>query len=136
METEGGFHAAFLQTRSGPDVFSAGILERRPSMSRQLKKRLLPGGVNATEKACGDYVCKYCGGRATACNFVANMCLQVYAAIRDCAGLIGKLKRIWAISRNVVPANFKGCPASACMRERQLWDDVSPTKRKVHQALY
>lgn len=57
-------------------------------------------------------------------------------AIRDCAGLIGKLKRIWAISRNVVPANFKGCPASACMRERQLWDDVSPTKRKVHQALY
>lgn len=48
-------------------------------MGRQLKKMRLPNGVEAEERACGDYVCKYCGGRATACNFVADMCLQVYA---------------------------------------------------------
>ena len=35
-------------------------------MGRQLKKMRLPNGVVAEERACGDYVCKYCGGKATA----------------------------------------------------------------------
>ena len=48
-------------------------------MGRQLKKMRLPNGVVAEERACGDYVCKYCGGKATACNFVAVM-LAIKAA--------------------------------------------------------
>lgn len=55
-------------------------------MGRQLKKMRLPNGVEAEEKACGDYVCKYCGGKATACNFVADMCLQVYARHQGMCG--------------------------------------------------
>lgn len=39
----------------------------------------LDGGITVEEKGCGNYVCRYCGGKATACNFVADMCLQVYA---------------------------------------------------------
>lgn len=48
-------------------------------MGHRLKKMRLPGGTQAEERSCGDYVCRYCGGKATACNFVADMCLQVYA---------------------------------------------------------
>lgn len=55
-------------------------------MGRQLKKMRLPNGVVAEERACGDYVCKYCGGKATACNFVADMCLQVYARHQGMCG--------------------------------------------------
>lgn len=48
-------------------------------MGRVLKKMVLSNGTVAEEKGCGNYICRYCGGKATACNFVANMCLQVYA---------------------------------------------------------
>ena len=116
MESEGGFHAAFLQTRSGPDGFSAGILERRPSMSRQLKKMLLPGGVNATEKACGDYVCKYCGGRATACNFVANMCLQVYARHQGLCGAYKETETYMGYITECSTCEFQGV-SGECLYE-------------------
>lgn len=105
-------------------------------MSRQLKKMLLPGGVNATEKACGDYVCKYCGGRATACNFVANMCLQVYARHQGLCGAYRETETYMGYITECSTCEFQGVSGECCMRERQLWDDVSPTKRKVHQALY
>jgi len=68
--------------------FSTGTLPQRQGkeqvkgrmyMGHQLKKMRLPGGMEAEERACGDYVCRYCKGKATACNFVADMCLQVYA---------------------------------------------------------
>ena len=47
-------------------------------MGRQLKTMIL-NGKEVKEAGCGDYVCRYCGGKATALNFVADMCLQVYA---------------------------------------------------------
>ena len=55
-------------------------------MGHVLKKMKLDFGQEVEEKGCGNYVCRYCGGKATACNFVANMCLQVYAKH---AGLCG-----------------------------------------------
>lgn len=48
-------------------------------MGRKLKKMVLDNGTEVREAGCGDYVCRYCKGRATAQNFVADMCLQVYA---------------------------------------------------------
>lgn len=48
-------------------------------MGRQLKKMVLDNGKEVKEAGCMDYVCRYCGGKATALNFVADMCLQVYA---------------------------------------------------------
>lgn len=48
-------------------------------MGHILKKMEVDQGRIAEEKGCKDYICKYCGGKATACNFVADMCLQVYA---------------------------------------------------------
>lgn len=48
-------------------------------MGRQLKRMVLDNGTEVKETGCGDYKCRYCGGRATALNFVADMCLQVYA---------------------------------------------------------
>ena len=40
---------------------------------------VLDNGTVVKEAGCMDYVCRYCGGKATALNFVADMCLQVYA---------------------------------------------------------
>lgn len=48
-------------------------------MGRKLKEMILENGTKVKEAGCGDYVCRYCGGKATALNFVADMCLQVYA---------------------------------------------------------
>ncbi len=48
-------------------------------MGHVLKKIKMYDGTEVEEKGCGNYVCRYCGGKATACNFVANICLQVYA---------------------------------------------------------
>lgn len=48
-------------------------------MGKELKKMTLDNGLTVEEKGCGNYICRYCGGKATACNFVANLCLQVYA---------------------------------------------------------
>lgn len=48
-------------------------------MAYKLKKMRLLGGTEVEEKACPNYKCRYCGEKATACNFVADMCLQVYA---------------------------------------------------------
>lgn len=48
-------------------------------MGHTLKKMRLDSGVLVEEKGCVNYICRYCGGKATACNMVANMCLQVYA---------------------------------------------------------
>ncbi|MCI9637312.1 MAG: hypothetical protein HFG77_13130 [Hungatella sp.] len=47
-------------------------------MGRKLKTMVL-NGTEVKEAGCMDYVCRYCGGKATALNFVADMCLQVYA---------------------------------------------------------
>ena len=77
-------------------------------MGRQLKKMRLPNGVVAEERACGDYVCKYCGGKATACNFVADMCLRYTPAIEACAGLILRLRSMWVMSRIAAPADYRG----------------------------
>lgn len=48
-------------------------------MGRHLKKMVLDNGTEVKEAGCGDYVCRYCKGKATALNYVADMCLQVYA---------------------------------------------------------
>ncbi|MCD8020445.1 MAG: hypothetical protein LUF92_12950 [Clostridiales bacterium] len=48
-------------------------------MGHILKKMTLDNGIEVEEKGCSNYICRYCGGKATACNFVADMCLQVYA---------------------------------------------------------
>lgn len=48
-------------------------------MGKKLKKITLENGTTVEEKGCGNYICRYCGGRGTACNFVAGLCLQVYA---------------------------------------------------------
>lgn len=55
-------------------------------MAYQLKKMRLLGGAQVEEKACPNYTCRYCGEKATACNFVADMCLQVYARHRGICG--------------------------------------------------
>ena len=48
-------------------------------MGRVLKQQILPNGKIELEKGCGNYVCRSCGGKATACNYVAGLILQVYA---------------------------------------------------------
>jgi hypothetical protein len=48
-------------------------------MARELKKIVLPNGKEEWEKGCGNYVCHYCGGKATALNCVAGLVLQVAA---------------------------------------------------------
>ena len=48
-------------------------------MGRKLKTMTMYDGTVVEEKGCDKYVCKYCGGKAVACNYVANMCLQVAA---------------------------------------------------------
>lgn len=55
-------------------------------MGHQLKKFDLGNGQLAEEKACMNYVCRYCGAKAAAANFVANMCLQVYARHQGLCG--------------------------------------------------
>ena len=50
-------------------------------MAYKLKKMRLLGGTEVEEKACPNYKCRYCGEKATACNFVADMCLQVLSLI-------------------------------------------------------
>lgn len=67
-------HAAFFQ-KGKEAAYGPSIKENAPA-----KRRV------AEERACGDYVCKYCGGKATACNFVADMCLQVYARHQGMCG--------------------------------------------------
>lgn len=94
-------------------------------MGRQLKKMRLPNGVVAEERACGDYVCKYCGGKATACNFVADMCLQVYARHQGMCGLILRLRSMWVMSRIAAPAITRAYPGSAGMKAGLPWGRVS-----------
>ncbi len=48
-------------------------------MGYQLKSFDLGGGHIESEKACMNYKCKFCGVRASACNYVLGLCLQVYA---------------------------------------------------------
>lgn len=48
-------------------------------MGHVLKQIDLDNGVQYKETGCGNYICKYCGGKATSVNYVMNMCLQVYA---------------------------------------------------------
>lgn len=48
-------------------------------MGRELKKMTMSDGTVVEERGCEKYVCRYCGGKAVACNYVANMCLQVAA---------------------------------------------------------
>ena len=58
-------------------------------MSKELKQFDLGKGQIAREKTCMDYTCKYCGAKATAGNFVANMCLQVFARhIEGCGAYV------------------------------------------------
>lgn len=44
-----------------------------------LKEFDLGGGRTAVEKTCMNYTCRYCGAKAVAGNFVADLCLQVAA---------------------------------------------------------
>ena len=55
-------------------------------MGRELKKMTMFDGTVVEERGCEQYVCKYCGGKAVACNYVANMCLQVAARHDDICG--------------------------------------------------
>ena len=48
-------------------------------MGHQLKKFDFGDGRVEQESACMSYVCKYCGVKASACNYVLGLCLQVYA---------------------------------------------------------
>ena len=48
-------------------------------MGHQLKSFDLGNGQIVQERACMDYVCRYCGVKASASNMVANLCLQVFA---------------------------------------------------------
>ena len=56
-------------------------------MKHQLKTMILENGTEVKEAGCGDYVCRYCGGKATALNYVADMCLQSMRGMKGSAGL-------------------------------------------------
>ena len=94
-------------------------------MGRQLKKMRLPNGVVAEERACGDYVCKYCGGKATACNFVADMCLQVYARHQGMCGAYIETEKYVGYVTDSAPAITRAYPGSAGMKAGLPWGRVS-----------
>lgn len=48
-------------------------------MGRALRTMTMYDGTVVEERGCDKYVCKFCGGKAVACNYVADMCLQVAA---------------------------------------------------------
>lgn len=48
-------------------------------MGRALREITFDSGKVEKEKGCMKYTCKYCGGRATGCNMVAGINLQLYA---------------------------------------------------------
>lgn len=48
-------------------------------MGRKLRKMTMYDGTVVEERGCEKYECKFCGGKAVACNYVADMCLQVAA---------------------------------------------------------
>ena len=94
-------------------------------MGRQLKKMRLPNGVVAEERACGDYVCKYCGGKATACNFVADMCLQVYARHQGMCGAYIETEKYVGYVTDAAPAITRAYPGNAGMKAGLPWGRVS-----------
>lgn len=55
-------------------------------MARELKKFDLGNGEVVEETVCMNYKCRYCGARAYAGNFVADMCLQVIAKHQGLCG--------------------------------------------------
>ena len=48
-------------------------------MGRALRTMTMYDGTVVEERGCDKYVCRFCGGKAVACNYVADMCLQVAA---------------------------------------------------------
>ncbi len=48
-------------------------------MGHELKSFDFGDGRMESESACMNYKCKFCGARASACNYVLGLCLQVYA---------------------------------------------------------
>lgn len=55
-------------------------------MVHKLKTMTMSDGTVVTEKGCEKYVCRYCGGKAVGCNYVANMCLQIAARHKGLCG--------------------------------------------------
>lgn len=48
-------------------------------MAKVLKEFKLDNGTVLKEVGCGNYICRYCGGKAVGVNLVADMVLQINA---------------------------------------------------------
>lgn len=94
-------------------------------MGRQLKKMRLPNGVVAEERACGDYVCKYCGAKPLPVISWLICAFRYTPAIRACAGLILRLRSMWVMSRIAAPAITRAYPGNAGMKAGLPWGRVS-----------
>ena len=57
-------------------------------MGRALRTMTMYDGTVVEERGCDKYVCKFCGGKAVACNYVADMCLQVAARHAQICGAL------------------------------------------------
>lgn len=46
--------------------------------SKRRKRFRMDDGLVIEEHVCSDYVCRFCGAKASYCNYVGNMCLQAF----------------------------------------------------------
>lgn len=46
----------------------------------------MPDGLLVRERVCDDYVCAYCGAKASYCNYVGNICLQAFVPHQGACG--------------------------------------------------
>lgn len=55
-------------------------------MKKRRQRFVMDDGMVVEEHVCTDYVCKYCGTKASYCNFVGNLCLQAFVPHRKGCG--------------------------------------------------
>ncbi|MDO5299703.1 MAG: hypothetical protein Q4F18_09765 [Clostridia bacterium] len=48
-------------------------------MENKRKRFRLPDGMVIEEHVCSHYTCRYCGAKASYCNYVGDICLQAFA---------------------------------------------------------
>ena len=56
-------------------------------MGHRLRSVTVDGGRQLYEKACENYVCRFCGRQMISCNFVNGVCIQVFVSHGDSCGL-------------------------------------------------
>ena len=52
-------------------------------MKKRRQRFVMSDGLVVEEHVCSDYLCRYCGTRASYCNFVGNLCLQAFVPHRE-----------------------------------------------------